>query len=286
MRILVTGGRGQLGRSAVRRGAARGHEVVAPDRAELDLRAPAQIAAALDRAAPDLAINAAAYTAVDRAEAARDDAFAVNAAGAGRLAEACAARRIPLLQVSTDYVFDGRSPAPYREDDPVAPLGVYGESKLAGERAALAAGASVVRTSWLFATGGPSFVHTMLRLAAERPVLRVVADQRGCPTWADDLADALITLGEQAAPAAIYHYCGDGPTTWHGFAEAIVAEARRYRALACERIEAISTAEYPTPARRPAWSVLDTSRIRALGVAPRPWQIGLARVIADELGGS
>lgn len=286
MRILVTGGRGQLGRSVVRRGAARGHEVVAPGHAELDIGAPAQVTAALDRAAPDLAINAAAYTAVDRAEAARDEAFAINAAGASCVAEACAARRIPLLHVSTDYVFDGRSSVPYREDDPVAPLGVYGESKLAGERAALAAGASVVRTSWLFATGGPSFVHTMLRLAAERPALRVVADQRGCPTWADDLADALIALGEQAAPAAIYHYCGEGPTTWHGFAEAIVAEARRHRTLACQRIVAISTAEYPTPARRPAWSVLDTSRIRALGVAPRSWQIGLARVIADELKGS
>jgi dTDP-4-dehydrorhamnose reductase len=286
MKILVTGGLGQLGRSVVRRGAALGHQVAAPGRAALDVRDPAQIAAALDRAAPDLAINAAAYTAVDRAEAARDEAFAINAAGAGQLAQACAARRIPLLHVSTDYVFDGRSAAAYREDDPVAPIGAYGETKLAGERAALAAGASVVRTSWLFATGGPSFVHTMLRLAAERPTLRVVADQHGCPTWAEDLADALIALGERAAPAAIYHYCGDGPTTWHGFAEAIVAEARRHRPLACERIEAITTADYPTPARRPAHSVLDTARIRGLGIAPRQWQIGMIQVIADELGGS
>jgi dTDP-4-dehydrorhamnose reductase len=284
MKILVTGGRGQLGRSVARRGAVHGHEVVAPGSAELDVRDPDRIAAQLDRVAPDLVINAAAFTAVDRAEAARDDAFAVNASGAEHVARACAARRVALLHVSTDYVFDGGSTMPYREDDPIAPLGVYGRSKAAGEAAARAAGATVVRTSWLFATHGPGFVQTILRLAAERPTLRVVADQHGCPTWADDLADALILLGEQHAPATTYHYCGDGPTTWHGFATAIVDEARRYRRLACEAIDAISTAEYPTPARRPAYSVFDTSRIRALGIAPRPWAIGLARVIADESG--
>lgn len=283
MKILVSGGHGQLGRSVARRGPARGHQVAAAGRSELDLRDPARTAAELDRAAPDLVINAAAYTAVDRAESARDDAFAINATAAGDLARACAVRRIPLIHVSTDFVFDGRSTVPYREDDPVAPLGVYGESKAAGERAVRDAGATVVRTSWLFATRGPGFVQTMLRLAAERPVLRVVDDQRGCPTWAEDLADALIALAELGAPAAIYHYCGDGPTTWHGFAVAIVEQARRYRALACERIDAITTAEYPTPARRPAYSVLDTARIRALGIVPPAWTIGLARVVAEEL---
>lgn len=286
MKILVTGGRGQLGRSLVRRGPARGHDLVALDLPELDLRDAAGLAAQLDRAAPALVINAAAYTAVDRAESARDDAFAVNATGPGHLARACAARRIPLVHVSTDYVFDGSATRAYREDDPIAPIGVYGESKAAGEAAVRAAGATVVRTSWLFAAGGPSFVHTMLRLAAERPVLRVVADQHGCPTWAEDLAEALLALGELGAPAAIYHYCNDGPTTWHGFATAIIDEARRHRALACERIDAITTAEYPTAARRPAYSVLDTSRIRGLGIVPPPWQTGLARVVAEELGDS
>ncbi|HEY0193672.1 MAG TPA: dTDP-4-dehydrorhamnose reductase, partial [Kofleriaceae bacterium] len=237
---------------------------------------------------PELVINAAAYTAVDKAEAAPDDAYAINAAAVAHLGRACAARQLPWLHVSTDYVFDGTATAPYREDQPIAPLGVYGETKAAGEAFARAHGASVIRTSWVFATRGPSFVQTMLRLAAERPVLRVVADQHGCPTWADDLAGALLELGalqrEGRAAAATYHYCGDGPTTWHAFACQIIDEARRHRALACERIDAITTAEYPTPARRPAYSVLDTSRIRGLGITPPPWQLGLARVIADELG--
>jgi dTDP-4-dehydrorhamnose reductase len=140
-----------------------------------------------------------------------------------------------------------------------------------------------VRTSWLFEAKGPSFVHTMLRLAAERPVLRVVGDQRGCPTWADDLADALLVLGSQPALDRCYHYCNTGETTWHGFAIAIVDEARKHRAIVCERVDAITTAEYPTPAKRPAYSVLDTSRIRALGILPPPWQVGLARVVEQEL---
>jgi dTDP-4-dehydrorhamnose reductase len=288
MKILVAGGRGQLGRSLVRRGPARGHDLAALDLPELDLRDAAGLAAQLDRIAPALVINAAAYTAVDRAESARDDAFAGNATGPDHLARACATRRIPLVHVSTDYVFDGSATRAYREDDPIAPIGVYGESKAAGEAAVRAAGGTVVRTSWLFATGGPSFVHTMLRLAAERPVLRVVADQHGCPTWAEDLAEALLSLGELGAraPAAIYHYCNDGPTTWHGFATAIIEEARRHRALACERIDAITTAEYPTAARRPAYSVLDTTRIRGLGIVPPPWRTGLVRVVAEELGDS
>jgi dTDP-4-dehydrorhamnose reductase len=232
---------------------------------------------------PDVVINAAAYTAVDRAETERSAAFAVNRDGAGLLANACAAARVPMLHVSTDYVFDGAGTRPYREDDPLAPLGAYAESKAEGELAAREAGATIVRTSWLFEQKGPSFVHTMLRLAAERPVLRVVADQRGCPTWADDLADALFSLASQRAPEGVYHFCNSGETTWHAFAEAIIAEARTHRPLKVERIEAITTAEYPLPARRPAYSVLDTSRIRALGIVPPSWTIGLATVVREVL---
>ncbi len=283
MKLLVTGGRGQLGRSLVRAAAARGDAVVALARDTLDITVPAQIAAALRAHAPAVVINGAAYTAVDRAEAERDRAFAVNADGAGQIARACAAASVPLLHVSTDYVFDGTATRPYREDDPASPINVYGASKAAGERQVLDAGGVVVRTSWLFGEGGPSFVHSMLRLARERPSLRVVADQHGCPTCADDLAAALLELATRER-GGIYHACGDGPTTWHGFATAIVDEARRHTALACERVEPITTAEYPTPARRPAYSVLDTGRLRALGITVPSWRSGLRRVIAAAVG--
>lgn len=277
MKILVTGGKGQLGRSLAARGA------TAPDIDELDICNPEHVARVGEF---ELVINAAAYTAVDKAETERDRAFAINRDGASLLARACATRGVRLLHVSTDYVFDGTATRPYREDDPIAPLGVYGTSKAEGERTVHDAGGTVVRTSWLFAEGGPSFVHTMLRLAREREVLRVVADQHGCPTYAGDLADALLHLGRQRELAPTYHVCNAGPTTWHAFASAIVEEARRHQPLACQRIDAITTAEYPTPAKRPHYSVLDTSRVQAAGFTPPAWQPGLAKVIAHALGGS
>jgi dTDP-4-dehydrorhamnose reductase len=283
MKILVTGGHGQLGRSVVLRGAAHGHEIAAHDLATLDICDEPQVRRVLEAFGPELVINGAAYTAVDKAESERERAYAVNRDGAGLLARVCAANQVPLLHVSTDYVFDGTASRPYGENDRLGPLGVYGESKAEGEHAVHEFGGTVVRTSWVFATKGPSFVQTMLRLAKERPVLRVVADQHGCPTWADDLADALIELGARRDLAPVYHYCGAGPTTWHGFATAIVEEARRHRTIACERVDAIATAEYPTPARRPAYSVLDTTRIRGLGIIPPHWNIGLASVVAQEL---
>ena len=267
-----------------RRGAAAGDEVDAPDLDRLDLTDHGAVAAYLALARPDLVINAAAYTAVDKAESEPERAFAVNHQAAAALATACAARGLRLLHVSTDYVFDGTSARPYREDDALAPLGVYGHSKAQGELAVRAAGGTVVRTSWLFEELGPSFVHTMLRLAGERETLRVVGDQVGCPTWADDLADALLALGRRGELDGCYHFCNDGQTTWHGFAEAIVAQGRAHRALRCTGIDRITTAEYPTPARRPAYSVLDTERIRALGIVPPPWRAGLAHVVARVLG--
>jgi len=285
VKILVTGGRGQLGRSLVRAAAARGDAVVALGPDTLDVTAPAQIALALRAHQPDVVINGAAYTGVDRAEAERDRAFAINADGAGQVARACAACSVPLLHVSTDYVFDGAATRPYREDAPVSPRNAYGASKAAGERQVVDAGGVVVRTSWLFGEGGPSFVHAILRLARARPTLHVVADQHGCPTCADDLAAALLELATRER-SGIYHACGAGPTTWHGFAAAIVDEARRHTALACERVEPITTAEYPTPARRPAYSVFDTGRLRALGIALPSWRSGLRRVIAAAVGAS
>lgn len=283
MRILVTGGRGQLGRSLVRCGRANGHEVVALGRDVLDVRVPDHIARHLDVVAPTLVISAAAYTAVDRAEAEPALAFAINAEGAGNVARACLARGIPLLHLSTDYVFDGTQAEPYREDAPVRPLGVYGASKARGEALVREAGGTVVRTSWLFGAGGPSFVHAILRRARHERVLRVVADQRGCPTWTDDLAQVLLQLGALPAREATYHACGAEPTTWHAFAQAIVDEAHRHRSLACERVEPITSADYPTAARRPASSVLDTSRLGALGLQLPSWRAGLARVVAEEL---
>jgi dTDP-4-dehydrorhamnose reductase len=275
MKILVTGGRGQLGRSITAHGRARGHEIDARDLPELDICLP------IDLPPCDLVINAAAYTAVDKAESERERAFAANRDGAANLARACRERGVPFLHVSTDYVFDGASSRPYREDDPIAPLGVYGESKAAGEREVLQLGGTVVRTSWLFAEGGPSFVHSILRLAREQPTLHVVADQHGCPTYAGDLAEALIALRD--AVPGVYHYCNDGATTWHAFATAIVAEARARGPIACERIDGIITAAYPTPTRRPAYSVLDTTRVRALGIVPPSWRSGLALVVAHAL---
>jgi dTDP-4-dehydrorhamnose reductase len=288
VKILIAGGLGQVGRAVTRVGRARGHQVAAPGHAALDLCDPDAIARALDELGPALVVNAAAYTDVDGAEREPDRAHAINAGGAGALAERCAARGVPLLHLSTDHVFDGAATAPYREDDPRAPRSVYGASKAAGEDRVAAAGGIVVRTSWVFSARGPGFVQTIVRLAAERAVLRVVADQHGCPTFADDLAAALLALGERAANGAAlaprYHYCNDGVTTRHGFATAIVALARRDRAIACERIDAIATDAYPTAARRPAHAVLDTGRIRAAGLVPPPWTIGLARALAPEPG--
>jgi dTDP-4-dehydrorhamnose reductase len=281
--MLVTGGHGQLGRAIVARA---GTDVRAIDIDELDIRDPAQVDRALATNQPVAVIDCAAYTGVDRAEADADAAYAINRDGAANLARACRARSIPVIHVSTDYVFDGSGARPYREDDPIGPVCVYGASKAAGDAEVLAAGGVVVRTSWLFGEGGPSFVHTMMRLARRDPVLRVVVDQHGCPTYAGDLANALLALARRAAGGglldSVFHYCNAGATTWHGFAIAIVDELRKCAgpaAVACDRIEPIRTFEYPTPARRPAFSVLDTSRIATLGIVPPHWRDGLRRVV-------
>jgi len=283
MRVLLTGAAGQLGRASLRCATAAGHDVIPADVAELDITNAEAVDKALRDHAPDLLLNAAAFTAVDKAEEQRELAFAVNEAGARNLARASENHRVRMLHVSTDYVFDGTATSPYSVSAPMAPLGVYGASKAAGEAHVLEHGGTVVRTSWLFEEGGPSFVHTMLRLAQERRVLRVVGDQVGCPTWADDLAAALLPLANQ--PAGIYHYCNDGISTWHGFASEIVDEARKHRTLMCEQVEAITTAEYPTPARRPAYSVLDTQSVRDVGIEPPSWRRGMAHVVAKVLRG-
>lgn len=287
MTLLVTGGRGQLGRAVLASALRIGRPARAVGADELDVRDAACVERALATIRPTSVINCAAYTKVDLAETATAAAYAVNCDGAAVLARGCRSREIPLVHVSTDYVFNGEGTQPYREDDLIAPIGAYGASKAAGEREVHAAGGVVVRTSWLFGDGGPSFVHTIARLAREKQVLRVVADQRGRPTYAGNLADALIVIAARAAARDLldptYHYCCDGEVTWHGFATAIVDELRRITPLpiACERIDPITTAEYPTPARRPAYSVLNTSRITAIGITPPSWHDGMRRIILE-----
>ena len=228
-------------------------------------------------------INAAAYTAVDRAESEPDLAGLVNGAAPAAMAQACAAAGVPFLHISTDYVFDGSCDRPWREGDPTGPLGVYGATKLAGERGIAAAGGqwAVMRTSWVFSAHGANFVKTMLRLGAERDELRVVADQHGGPTPAADIASACLTMAQamRAEPAlgGVYHFSGAADTNWAGFAREIMAQA----GLAC-RVTDIASSDYPTPARRPMNSRLDCSAIRRdFGISRPDWRAGLAQVLLE-----
>ncbi|PWE30004.1 dTDP-4-dehydrorhamnose reductase [Maritimibacter sp. 55A14] len=279
MTLLVFGRTGQLARELAR----RAPEAVFLGRDAADLADPAACAAAIETHAPGAVINAAAYTAVDRAETEEALATAVNAAAPGAMARACAARGIPFVHVSTDYVFDGSGAAPLRPGDAPAPLGAYGRSKLAGEAAVRAAGGcyAILRTSWVFSAHGGNFVKTMLRLGAGRDQLAVVADQVGGPTWAGDIAAACLTIAAQLArdPAksGIHHFAGAPDVSWAGFARAIFAQA----GLSCA-VTDIPSADYPTPAARPANSRLDCSGLETAFAIPRPdWRTGLARVIEE-----
>jgi dTDP-4-dehydrorhamnose reductase len=290
MKVLVFGAGGQIGREVCRAAWPPCYEILPLDRGAVDITNSAAVTASVAREVPDLVINLAAYTAVDRAESEPETAWAVNCAGAAHIAAACGGRATPLIHLSTDYVFDGCKTEAYFEDDAVGPLNVYGHSKEAGERAvrAVLAPHVILRTAWLFGASGANFVKTMLRLAAERPVLRVVADQRGCPTAAADIAAALVVIAEHIARGetkwGTYHFAGARAINWHGFAEAIFNLAAS-RLTACPRIEAITTDQYPTPARRPMNSVLDCRKIEAVfGIQPSPWWVSLASVIGEVLG--
>lgn len=290
-RILVFGATGQVARCLARAPRPAGWWVTFLGRAEADLTDGAAIARAVAVGPWDAVVNAAAYTAVDRAEVEAALAFAVNAEAPGRMAAAAAVHGIPFLHLSTDYVFAGDQAEPYRETDAVAPQSVYGASKAAGEALVRAAGGphAIVRTAWVYSPFGANFVKTMLRLARERDRLRVVDDQRGNPTAADDIAAMLVRVltafFERTAPAAgTYHFCGRGTTTWHGFAAAILTGLAGTGAPV-PPLHPIPTAEYPTPARRPANSALDTALIeRTFAVSPRPWQDGLADCLKELLG--
>ncbi len=282
-RILVTGATGQLGHAI----AEARPEVIALDRAMLDFERPATIAAALEEHAPALVINAAAYTAVDKAETDAETAMRANRDGPAELARCCAGRGIPLVHVSTDYVFDGNKGRPYVETDTPSPTGVYGASKRAGEEALLASGARavIVRTAWVFSATGRNFVRTLVAAAAKTPTLRVVADQLGCPTAAPDLAHVLLGMADRLLGgwrdgyAGIVHAAGGGATTWHGLAEALFEERAR-RGHPVPEVRPIGTAEWPTPVRRPPDSRLDQALLLArFGLVMPPWREGLARVV-------
>ncbi len=284
LRLLVTGAQGQLGRELLLRGQRQGFAVTGLGRAELDIADAAAVERAVAAAAPQIVVNAAAYTAVDLAESEPERAFAINADGPRHLARACAAHGLPLIHVSTDYVFDGTKSGGYREDDPVAPLNVYGASKEAGERAVREELAAhlILRTSWVYGAHGRNFVLTMLQLADKQDLLKVVGDQHGCPTSAADLAEAILVLSRRAGSGdegwGTFHFAGAGVTSWHGFAVAVM-ELCRSAGGAAPRVVPITTAEFPRPARRPASSVLDCARIGAVhGIVPRPWREALADV--------
>ena len=277
--ILVTGAGGQLGRELAQRLSAT--EAVCLPRAELDLTDAAHLRATLARLRPQVVINAAAYTAVDRAETERDLAFALNAEAPAALARACADEGAALIHVSTDYVFDGQSRRPWREDDPTGPINVYGASKLAGEQAIGHALPRhiIVRTAWVFGAHGPNFVRTVLRLARERGALRIVADQTGSPTWAGHLAEALIHLARRIASGetlawGVYHYAGAPAASWHAFAEAIVHEAPRARPAARRRAHRADR-QRGLPHTRPAPGLVGAGR-RAHGRDLRPCPARLA----------
>lgn len=288
MTIVVTGALGQVGRELVLR--AGEQPLVGLSRAALDIADRDAVRCALDEHRATLVINAAGWTAVDRAESEPDAAWRANGDGPAVLADACAAIGIPLIHLSTDYVFDGRMPGAYAETAAVAPLGVYGRSKLAGEdavRARLPDRHLILRVAWVFGAHGGNFVRTMLRVGRERDVVGVVADQYGGPTHAGSIADALLTIAARYRAGetlrwGTYHLCGTPVTTWHGFAEAIFTEARR--AGLVERVpfvRPIRTDAYPLPAPRPANSALDCSLLREhFGIESPSWFAGLTEVLA------
>jgi dTDP-4-dehydrorhamnose reductase len=288
MRIVVTGREGQVVRSLLERGAHAGAEVVALGRPGLDLAGePRAIVSAIEASRPDVLVSAAAYTAVDKAEGEPELAFAVNERGARAVARAARLLGVPLVHLSTDYVFDGAKQAPYVEDDATGPTGVYGASKLAGERAVLTEheNSAILRTAWVYSPFGANFVKTMLRLAASRDEIGVVSDQRGNPTSALDIADGVLAVaanlrrGIDPALRGIFHMTADGEVSWAEFAETIFAEAAR-RGGPSAIVKHIATADYPTPARRPANSRLDCCKLaNAHGVRLPSWRPSTEAVV-------
>ena len=286
--ILIVGGGGQLGQALARASWPDGLSPRILTRAALDIADPSGIATALAACPCAAVVNAAAYTAVDAAETDEAAAFAANASGPAFLADATRRAGLPLVHVSTDYVFDGTKTGAYDEDDRTAPLGVYGASKRAGEQAVLSGNprSIVLRTAWVLSPFRSNFLKTMLRLAGERPILRVVDDQHGCPTSADDIAAAIATItarliADPAAPTGVYHFANAGEASWYDLAGEIMARSAAHGGPSAP-VEPIASADFPTAARRPRNSRLATARItRDFGIAPRPWQAAVADIVAE-----
>ena len=298
LRLVVTGRSGQVARSLIERADAGNVEIITLARPEFDLAQPETIAEAIRLARPDAVISAAAHTAVDLAESEPDAAFAINETGAGLVARAAASLNVPVVHLSTDYVFDGLLDRPYREDDATGPNGVYGASKLAGERAVAAANPdhAILRTAWVYSPFGKNFVRTMLTVAGNRPLLTVVGDQTGNPTSALDIADGVIAVARnlvarQSEPdlRGVFHMTGAGEATWAQFAQTIFELSKNAGGPFAE-VKAITTAEYPTPAKRPANSRLDGDRLQhAHGVRLPHWRASteqcVARLVPGEFSG-
>ena len=285
MKVLITGKNGQLGRDICRL-VPVGAELFAYGHAELDIASEPDVKRIVSAVKPDIIINAAAYTAVDKAESDQDNAFAINASGAGYLAAAAQENAALLIHVSTDFVFDGTKSTPYQPDDLVAPLSVYGKSKEQGEaliRKHHADNSIVIRTSWVYSTTGNNFVKTMIRLMGEHSELRVVADQIGSPTWSRNLARAIWHLVDADVQAGTLHWADAGVASWYDFAVAIYEEASSIGLLDKPVIiYPITTSQYPTPARRPHYSVMDTTSLRALpGIQSEHWRAALKKMLLE-----
>jgi len=294
MRILVFGAAGQLGYELMRQGQALRLDIEGVDLPQTDISRMAQVTDVIADYQPLLVINAAAYTNVDEAESEPELAMAVNKDGPANIARVCAAKKTPLIHISTDYVFDGKKGTPYRETDPVSPIGVYGRSKAAGE-AALRSVLNehiILRTAWLYGSHGRNFVKTILKLARENEVIRVVSDQYGSPTSAVDLAGAIFKICNIIRQGAAidwgtYHYCGRGIISWHEFARAAVDMCRQQGRVKVARVDPIKTADYPARVERPPYSALDCTLIgRHFGIAPQPWQNSLAVTVHELLAAS
>ena len=291
MKILITGSGGQLGRELINQGQLKGFSVQAPSEDDMDITDLEKIDRCMAFHQPEVVINAAAYTQVDKAESEAALAFAVNTTGSANLARMCAKNKTPLVHISTDYVFDGQKGTSYLETDTISPVGVYGRSKAEGEieiRSHLKEHI-ILRTSWLYGIHGHNFAKTMLKLATTKPKIRVVADQYGSPTNAADLAQTILIISDRMqfnndVDWGTYHYCGQGVISWYNFAEKIVGLARLYADVKTTRIEPIATADYPTRALRPIYSALDCSRIQKhFGIDPKPWQKSLEITIKELL---